>query len=95
MKSLRVRYTPEASLIIKKLHPEVKLQIRDGIRSLVKNPLSGHELQFELSGFRSCRVKTYRILYRYNEQKSFIEVIYVGHRRDVYESFRTLLSEKK
>lgn len=95
MKALRVRYTPEAASLIRKLHPEVKRRIRDGIKSLLENPLSGHELRFELSGFRSYRVKNYRILYRVNEENAFIDILFVGHRRDIYESFRLLLIEKK
>lgn len=94
MKALRVRYTPEAAALIRKLHPEVKRRIRGGLRDLLENPLLGHELRFELSAFRSYRVKDYRILYQYNESESFIEVYFVGHRRDVYESFRALLMEQ-
>ncbi len=95
MRALRARYTPEATALIRKLHPEVKRLIRDGIRHLTENPLSGHELRFELSGFRSYRVRNYRILYRLNEQERFVEVYFVGHRRDVYESLRDLLIEKE
>lgn len=94
MKPFRPRYTPEAASLIRKLHPEVKRRIRDGIRNLLGDPLLGHELRFDLSGFRSFRVKNYRILYQLNEQEGFIEIYYVGHRRDVYESLRALLIEK-
>jgi len=92
MKTYRARYTPEASVIIKKLHPTIKAAIRVGIRDILKAPLAGQELQFELSGFRSFRVSRYRIIYRINEEDSCIEIHYVGPRRDIYESFRDLLS---
>ena len=91
MKAWRARYTPEAAALIRKLHPEVKHRIREGIRNLVENPLLGNELRFELSGFQSGRVKSYRIIYQINDQERFVEVYFVGHRRDVYESFRRFL----
>lgn len=71
----------------------MRAAIRTGIDELMKAPLAGHELQFELSGFRSFRVTRYRIIYRINEEESCIEIHYVGPRRDVYESFRELLSQ--
>lgn len=94
MKPWRVRYTPEAATRIRKLHPDVKRRIREGARTLLENPLSGHELRFDLSGFRSYRVKNYRIIYRLNDPEGFLDIVFVGARRDVYESFRTLLMEK-
>ena len=95
MKGWRARVTPEAARLIRKIHPEVKYRIWEGIRNLVENPLLGHELRFELSGFRSGCVKSYRILYVISDKDRFVEVYFVGHRRDVYESFRKLLIEKE
>ena len=60
----------------------------------MKDPLDGRELQLELKGFRSLRVGKHRIIYRINEEESCVEIHYVGPRRDVYESFRDLLSGK-
>jgi mRNA-degrading endonuclease RelE of RelBE toxin-antitoxin system len=92
--AFRARYTPEASAIIKKLHPTIKVALRAGITEIVKDPLDGRELQLELKGFRSLRVGKHRIIYRINEEESCVEIHYVGPRRDVYESFRDLLSGK-
>ena len=92
MRAFRARYTPEASAIIKKLHPTVKTAVRAGITEIMKDPLDGRELQLELKGFRSLRVGKHRIIYRINEEESCVEIHYVGPRRDVYESFRDLLS---
>jgi len=92
VRAFRARYTPEASAIIKKLHPTVKTAVRAGITEIMKDRLDGRELQLELKGFRSLRVGKYRIIYRINEEASCVEIHYVGPRRDVYESFRDLLS---
>jgi len=95
MKALRTRYTPEAAALVRRLHPDIKRRVREGVRDLALNPLLGHELRFELSGFRSHRVRSHRIIYRYNEPEKTVDVLYVGPRRDVYESFRDLLAAAK
>jgi len=92
--AFRARYTPEASAIIKKLHPTIKVAVRAAITEIVKDPLDGRELQLELKGFRSLRVGRHRIIYRINEEETCVEIHYVGPRRDVYESVRDLLSGK-
>jgi len=95
VRGYRARYTPEASAIIKRLHPTIKTAVRVGIGEIMETPLAGRELQLELRGFRSFRVSRNRIIYKINEEESCIEIHYVGPRRDVYESFRDLLSRKK
>ena len=84
----QARYTFESSTQIRKLHPTIRQEIRAAIESLVQNPLAGHALQFELSGFRSLRVRTWWIIYRINDASRAIEVLYVGARRTIYEQFR-------
>jgi mRNA-degrading endonuclease RelE of RelBE toxin-antitoxin system len=91
MKDLRIRFTPEAARFIAKLHPENRKVIRQALDQVRRNPYSGHDLQEELSGFKSVKSKRYRIIYKVDELSSLIEVYLVGHRRDVYEQFRVLL----
>jgi mRNA-degrading endonuclease RelE of RelBE toxin-antitoxin system len=91
----RVRYTLEAAAIIKKLAPEVKTAIRRGIDELIKDPLLGKELQEELESFRSHRVRRYRIIYQVNETGPWLDVFYVGPRRDVYQAFSELLLDNR
>ena len=62
MKGYRARYTTDAAERIRKLHPQVKREIREGVRELLVSPLAGRLLQFELAGLRSYRVRTYRII---------------------------------
>ncbi len=91
MKAYRVRYTPEAAGRIRKLHPEVKQEIREAIRTLRDAPLTWHLLQQELFGYRSCRMRTYRIIYRLNDDDRTIDVVFVGPRRNVYEELLFLV----
>ncbi len=87
------RYTPEAARLIKHLPPELKRLVRTAIDSLRTDPQNGHELVGDLMGYRSCRVRRYRVIYRVNEDESFLEIYHVGHRRDVYETLKLLLVE--
>jgi mRNA interferase RelE/StbE len=91
MKSIRLKFTPEAASLLAKLHPEAKKLIKGGLDQLRQNPYLGDELQEKLSGFKSYKIKRYRILYLIDEEEQVIQVYYVGHRRDVYEQFRDLL----
>lgn len=91
MTSYRVRYTPEAAGRIRKLHPEVKQEIRVAIRTLQDAPLTGHSLQQELFGYRSYRMRSYRIIYRLNDDERTIDVIFIGQRRNVYEELLSLV----
>ncbi|MBA3612222.1 MAG: type II toxin-antitoxin system RelE/ParE family toxin [Nitrospirales bacterium] len=91
MTAYRVRYTQEAAGRIRKLHPEVTQEIRDAIRTLQDAPLTGHSLQQELFGYRSYRVRSYRIIYRLNDDERTIDVVFIGQRRNVYEELLSLV----
>lgn len=94
MTKLRARYTPECARRIARLPPEIKRLVRSNIDSLLIKPSSGTELTGDLEGYRSLRVRRYRIIYRINEAESHIEFYFVGHRRDVYETLRSLLATR-
>ena len=93
MISLKIRFTPEAAVLFSKLHPENKKLIKFALNELRQSPHLGHDLQEELSGFKSYRMKRYRILYKLNDEEDVIEVYYIGHRKDIYEEFRRLLNQ--
>ncbi len=93
MKNIRLKFTLEAARLLAKLHPEAKKFIKASLEELLRNPYLGDDLQQELSGFKSYKIKRYRVLYDINEEEEVIQVYYVGHRRDVYEQFRDLLSD--
>lgn len=93
MRNLRIRFTPEAARLLSIIHPENKKLIKAAIKEIRQDPHSGDDLEEELSGFKSYKIKRYRILYKINEEENVIEVYYIGHRRDVYEQFRRLLDK--
>ncbi|MEE9529773.1 MAG: type II toxin-antitoxin system RelE/ParE family toxin [Syntrophobacteria bacterium] len=92
MKDIRLTFTPEAAKLLSRLHPESKKFIKEGLTELHQNSHLGDDLQQELSGFKSYKIRRYRILYDIKEEEGVIQVYYVGHRRDVYEQFRDLLN---
>lgn len=91
MSKVSARYTIECARLIPKLPPEIKRLVRSTIDALLVKPKMGTELTGELDGYRSYRVKRYRIIYRFNEEDSSIEVYHVRHRRDVYDTLRSSL----
>jgi mRNA interferase RelE/StbE len=93
MKKWKMRFTPESSRLLSKLHPESKKLIKQVLTELRQNPHTGKDLQEELSGFKSLRLKQYRIIYNINEEKNFIQIYHIGRREDVYEQFKRLLIE--
>jgi mRNA interferase RelE/StbE len=93
MKKWKIRFTPESSRLLSKLHPDNKVQVKKALTELRQNPFTGKDLQEELSGFKSRRLKQYRIIYNINEEENFIQIYHIGQRRDVYEQFRRLLTE--
>ena len=94
MSKFFARYTPECSRLISKLPPEIKRFVRSTVDTLLTKHEMGTELTGELEGYRSYRARRYRIIYRINEEESCLEIYHVGHRRDVYETLRSLLSRK-
>ena len=88
-----MRFTPEASRLVAKLHPENKKQLKQALNGLRQNPYTGKDLQEELFGFKSLSLKRYRVIYTVGEEKNYIEIYYIGRRSDVYEQFKRLLTE--
>jgi mRNA interferase RelE/StbE len=91
--SVKIRLTKEAGRLISKFHPETKRLIKAALKELQTHPHAGHDLEEELSGFKSFRVKRYRIVYKVNEEQNTLDIYYAGHRRDVYEQFRLMLAK--
>ncbi len=92
MKEYRVRFTPEAAQCISRLHPDNKRIIRDALDELKHEPYAGDDLQDELAEFKSFKPRRFRIIYSVDDDNRVIHVFYVGHRRDVYDQFRLLLT---
>ena len=51
------------------------------------------DLQEELYGFKSFKLKRFRVLYNIFEEENIIQIFHIGHRKDVYEQFNRLLNQ--
>ena len=78
--------------MLSKLHPENKKQIKQALIEVQKNPHTGKDLQEELFGFNSLRIKKYRIIYDIREDEYLLRIYYIGQRSNVYEQFRQMLA---
>lgn len=87
MKPYTLSFAQEAKIRIRHLHPTVKKEIRLALEELKQNPWEGKILQKELTGFLSLRVKQYRILHQFDEEKRHIDILTIGIRKTIYEEF--------
>ena len=87
-----VLYTVTAKAAIHKLDPGTRNKVRAAVEELSKDPLKGKPLSFTLKGLRSWRTGDWRIIYKAESERVVVIVVTVGHRRDVYERVRRLLS---
>ena len=71
---------------LRKTDKQHQKQIIEAIEEkLAQDPYIGKRLLGDLSGFYRYRVGKYRIIYTIYEERVEIEVIKLGHRREIYE----------
>ena len=58
--------------------------IQDALGLPERDPLAGHVLRGRLTGLRSLRVGSYRIVYQLAEADQTVRVVAVGHRSIAY-----------
>jgi mRNA interferase RelE/StbE len=76
---------PKAVSALKKLDRQTALEIKKKLADLKTNPNSGKRLKY--SDFLSLRVGNYRAIYEIDRKEKRIIVLYIGHRKNVYEDF--------
>ena len=82
-----IEITNPASKFLEKLrtkHQNICDRIENAIDSLQAEPLKGKKLIGELSHMRSLRVGDYRILYTIVAARVVVQIIEIGHRREIY-----------
>ena len=91
---VRLAVSKKVEELIQKMHPDLKKSIRASLGVILAEPDSGKPLVEELSGLRSFRVKTFRIIYRIKKPET-IEIVAIGPRERIYEeTFRLIRKEK-
>lgn len=79
----------KAAASLSKLNNPVQSRIKDSIKELELNPEKGEKLTG--SNFWRLRVGDYRVIYEIDNANKKILVLYIGHRRNVYDDFSRLL----
>jgi len=79
---------PRAARSLKKLHSSIRSRILESVKELERTPDKGD--QMKPSQFRRLRVGDYRVIYEIDMQSKRVIVLYMGHRKNVYDDFTRL-----
>jgi mRNA interferase RelE/StbE len=91
----KIKTSCEIANLIRGIHPHLKKKIRSALIIIAKNPAIGKSLRDELTGLKSYRISTFRIIYRVSSRQC-IELIAVGPRKTIYEdTYRLIKKERK
>ena len=81
--------------LIRTMHPSLKGKVKASLKIILSEPCSGKALRDDLSGLRSFRISSFRIIYRIKEPEQ-IELDAIGPRERIYEeTFRIIQKEIK
>jgi mRNA interferase RelE/StbE len=81
--------------LIRTMHPSLKKKLKTSLRMILSNPYSGKALVDELTGLRSFRMSTFRIIYRVKDPEQ-IEHVAIGPRERIYEqTLRVIRKEER
>ena len=79
--------------LIRTMHPSLKKKAKASLKIILSEPYSGKTLMEELSGLRSFRVSSFRIIYRIKEPEQ-IELVAIGPRERIYEKTFRMIQKK-
>jgi mRNA interferase RelE/StbE len=79
--------------LIRTMHPSLKKKVKASLKIILSEPYSGKTLMEELSGLRSFRVSSFRIIYRIKEPEQ-IELVAIGPRERIYEETFRVIQKK-
>jgi mRNA interferase RelE/StbE len=74
---------------LEKLELSIKNRIKEELRSLREDPEKGRVMK--PSTYRRLRVGDYRAIYAIDWKENRIRVLWIGHRKEVYDDFSRFL----
>jgi len=77
---------PKAAKALERIKESVRLRIVERLREL-RDSLERVGKRLRFSDFWSLRVGDYRVIYEIDRGKNRVIVLFVGHRRKVYDDF--------
>jgi len=88
--SFNILLHPKAARFLKKLERSLRDRIIGDIRQLEESPQEKGERLIH-SPFWRLRVGDYRVIYEIDRNQRKVIILFIGHRRDVYDEFSRLL----
>lgn len=79
---------PKAADFLKDAEKKTRNRIKTRLKELKKEPAKGKKLKY--SDFRRVRIGDYRAIYETDRKKKKVLVLFIGHRRNVYDDFSKL-----
>ena len=87
--SFKVFLHPKSARFLSKLEKDARERIRSKLEELVDHPeRRGKRLRY--SDFRTLRIGDYRAIYEIDEGEDRVIVLFIGHRKNVYDDFSKL-----
>ena len=80
---------PKANDFLKTAEKNLKQRLKQKIKELSSNPKKGKKLKH--SDFYRLRIGEYRVIYELDLNKEQVTVLYIGHRKNVYDDFSRLI----
>jgi mRNA interferase RelE/StbE len=87
--TLFVLLSPKAARSLKKLQRSVGIRIVESLKELEQSPETGERLK--PSRFWKIRVGDYRVIYEIDRSSNHVIVLFIGHRKNVYDDFSRLV----
>ena len=88
--AFKVFLHPKAAKALEKIDAATKARIKVALKELAGNPEKVGK-QLKLSDFYSLRIGDYRAIFEINNEQKHVVVLFVGHRRNVYDDFTKML----
>lgn len=83
-----LKLSKHATQTLEMISGKYRIQVENGLEALSNEPRAGKALVGDLKGYWSFRVGIYRIIYSINDAEIVIQVLYIHHRKEVYEKMR-------
>ncbi len=77
---------PKAAKALERIEKQTRQRIKEQLRELRERPeKAGKQLRY--SNFWSLRIGDYRAVYEINRETGQVIVLFIGHRKKVYDDF--------
>jgi mRNA interferase RelE/StbE len=88
--SFEIVLDPRVSKALKKLDDANKARIKKALGELASDPYKAGEA-IHPAQYRKIKTGDYRAIYEIDTEKNQVIVVFIGHRKNVYDNFANLL----